>query len=313
VLGGVDINKYSPSYIKLYESGELDRRAQILKERLKSCIVCPHHCKVNRLENQRGFCRAGADMVIDGHGPHFGEEDVLVGKHGSGTIFFSYCTMQCVFCQNCEISQYGEGYEVSPGELSGIMLSLQDKGCHNINLVSPTHYTPQIVEAIKLAAKGGLKVPIVYNAGGYEEQGTLELLDGIVDIYMPDIKFGDNDKARKYTKSEKYFDVAKAAVKEMYRQVGDLKTDSRGIAYRGLLIRHLVMPGNLADTDIIIKFISEEISKDTVVNIMAQYYPSHKSYAFSELSRRITGEEYNEAVNYAKKAGLRRIITKRSE
>lgn len=299
---------YTPGYSKLSQTGELDERVKALKERLESCIVCPHHCKVDRPNNERGFCRAGADMVIDGYGPHFGEEDVLVGTSGSGTIFFSYCTLQCVFCQNCEISQYGEGYEVSPSELAKIMLSLQKKGCHNINLVSPSHYVPQIAESISIAAKEGLTLPIVYNTGGYDELDTLKLLEGVIDIYMPDIKFGNNEKAKKYTHSAKYFDIVKAAVKEMYRQVGNLKVDDRKIAYKGLLIRHLVMPENLSDTDKVLEFISEDLSKDSVVNIMSQYYPAHKSYTFPELSRRISKKEYNEAVGYAEKLGLTNII-----
>lgn len=244
--------KYNtPEYVRLYETGELDARVQLLYERLKSCIVCPHHCKVDRPGNERGFCRAGARMVIDRYGPHYGEEDVLVGTGGSGTIFFSYCTLQCVFCQNCEISHFGEGYEVSPSELSSIMLSLQKKGCHNINFVSPSHYVPQIVEAISLAAKNGLTLPLVYNTGGYDEVDTLKLLDGIMDIYMPD---------------------------------------------------------NVSGTDKVLEFIAEEISKDTFVNIISQYYPAHKSFAFPELSRRISRKEYNDAVGYAEKLGLVNIM-----
>jgi len=300
---------YTPEYIKLYKIGELDKRIEILKERLKSCVICPHHCRVDRPNNERGFCRAGADMVIDGYGSHFGEENVLVGRNGSGTIFFSYCTLQCVFCQNCEISQHGEGYEVTPSKLAQIMMSLQSKGCHNINFVSPTHYIPQIVEAVSIAAKDGLILPLVYNTGGYEEIDTLKLLEGIIDIYMPDIKFGDNIKAKKYTKSDKYFDIVKTAIKEMHRQVGNLVTDDRSIAFRGLLVRHLVMPENIADTDKILEYIAEEISKDTFINIMSQYYPAHKSYTFPELSRRINRNEYNEAVKYAERLGLTNIIT----
>jgi putative pyruvate formate lyase activating enzyme len=302
------MKKYVPGYAKLFQAGELDNRIKILNKRLKNCIVCPHHCKVDRPNNKRGFCRAGANMVIDGYGPHYGEESVLVGKGGSGTIFFSYCTLQCVFCQNCEISHYGEGYEITPSELAEIMLSLQNKGCHNINLVSPSHFVPQIAEAVSLAAKGGLMLPLVYNTGGYDEVDTLKLLEGIIDIYMPDIKFGDNAKAKKYTKSAKYFDVAKSAVKEMHRQVGNLKTNEEGIAYKGLLVRHLVMPENIADTDKVLEFIANEVSKDTFINIMSQYYPAHKSYTFPELSRRISRNEYNEAVKYAKELGMTNFI-----
>ncbi len=302
------MKKYTPGYVKLLQTGDLNSRIGLLKEKLKSCTVCPHHCKVNRLNNERGFCRAGYNTVIDGYGPHYGEESVLVGKSGSGTIFFSYCNLQCVFCQNCEISHYGEGYEVTPTELARIMLSLQSMGCHNINLVSPSHFVPQIVEAVSIAAKEGLTLPLVYNTGGYDEVDTLRLLEGIIDIYMPDIKFGDNTKARKYTKSSGYFDVAKSAVKEMHRQVGCLKTDEENIAYKGLLVRHLVMPENLADTDKIMEFIANEISRDTFINIMSQYYPACKSYEFPELSRRITVSEYNKAIGHAKRSGLKNIM-----
>lgn len=301
------MNSHTPKYIELLQSGELDKRIARLKEKLLDCAVCPHHCRVNRLQNEKGFCRAGKHMVINGYGPHYGEEDVLVGRHGSGTVFFSHCTLQCVFCQNYEISQLGSGYEVTPLQLSKIMLTLQKKGCHNINLVSPTHYVPQIVESISLAAENGLRIPIVYNTGGYDDIDTLRLLEGIIDIYMPDIKFADNTKARKYTKSAEYFDVVKAAVKEMHRQVGNLKLDD-AIATRGLLIRHLVMPGNLSDTDKVLKFIAEELSKDCVVNIMPQYWPTHKAFNYPELSRRITRQEYADAIRYAKESGLANII-----
>lgn len=303
------MQSYTPGYIKLSQTGELDKRAGMLKERLKCCVVCPHHCYVDRPNNERGFCRAGADIVIDSFGPHFGEEDILVGTRGSGTIFFSYCTLQCVFCQNCEISHYGEGHEIAPSELSRIMLSLQKKGCHNINLVSPSHFVPQIVESISIAAREGLRLPIVYNTGGYDEIDTLKMLEGVIDIYMPDIKFGDNVKAKKYTRSAKYFDIVKNAVKEMYRQVGDLKPDARGIACKGLLIRHLVMPENLSDTDKILEFVANELSVDTFINIMSQYYPAYKAYSFEELSRRITRKEYHEALGYAKSLGLSNIIS----
>lgn len=299
---------YTPGYIKLSKSGQLKDYVIILKKRLKSCIICPHYCKVDRTNNERGFCRAGKDMVIDGYGAHYGEEDVLVGKRGSGTIFFSYCTLQCVFCQNCEISQHGSGYEVSSMELAQIMLSLQKKGCHNINLVSPSHYVPQIVESIYLAAKDGLSLPIIYNTGGYDDINTLKLLDGIIDIYMLDIKFGDNIKAKKYVRSAKYYDIVKVAIKEMYRQVGNLKSDDRGIAYKGLLIRHLVMPKNISDTDKVLRFIAQDISKEAFVNIMSQYHPAHKSYTYPELSKRITEKEYKEALVYANKLGLTNII-----
>ncbi len=297
-----------PGYLRLAGSGELEQRAALLREKLKSCAICPHHCRVNRLANERGFCRAGARAVISSYGPHFGEEAPLVGQGGSGTIFFSYCTLQCVFCQNCEISHYGMGDEASPAEIARIMLSLQKRGCHNINLVSPTHYIPQIVHGLCLAVKEGLVVPLVYNTGGYDDLDTLKLLEGIVDIYMPDLKFGDNEKARKYTKAVNYFDLAAAAVKEMQRQVGTLKLDERPIAYRGLLIRHLVLPHNLADTDRVLEFIAAELPRETAVNIMAQYYPAHRAHEYPELAARISGKEYADAIRCAKKLGLRNLL-----
>ena len=297
-----------PGYLRLVESGELERRVTLLKEKQKSCVLCPHHCRVNRFANERGFCRAGAQAVVSSYGPHFGEEAPLVGHGGSGTIFFSHCTLQCVFCQNCEISHYGIGDEVSPSELAWIMLSLQKKGCHNINLVSPTHYIPQIVHGLSLAVKEGLTLPLVYNTGGYDDLDTLKLLAGIVDIYMPDLKFGDNERAKKYTKAANYFDLATVAVKEMHRQVGCLKLDERQIAYRGLLIRHLVMPGNLAATDRVLRFIAEELPKETAVNIMAQYYPAYQAGHFPELATRITKKEYYDALRYAEELGLSNLL-----
>jgi len=297
-----------PGYLGLAESGELERRIVLLEEKLKSCTICPHHCRVNRLENERGFCRGGALAAVSSFGPHFGEEAPLVGRGGSGTIFFSHCNLQCVFCQNCEISHYGLGSEVSPSELAQMMLSLQKRGCHNINLVSPTHYVPQIVRALSLALEEGLTLPLVYNTGGYDDLDTLKLLEGIVDIYMPDLKFGDNEKAKKYTRAANYFDRAAAAVKEMQRQVGCLKLDERKIAYRGLLIRHLVMPNNLADTDRVLEFIAAALPKETAVNIMAQYYPAHQAHQFPELAARITHQEYAGAVRYAKKLGLANLL-----
>ncbi|MCX7749472.1 MAG: radical SAM protein [Clostridia bacterium] len=300
---------YIPGYVKLCKSGEFKNRVEKLKEQLGCCVLCPHQCRANRVQAKKGFCRAGESMVIDGYGPHFGEEKVLVGTGGSGTVFFSYCTLKCVFCQNYTISHQAEGRAIEAKELSHIMLSLQAQGCHNINLVSPTHFIPQIVESILLAAEEGLVLPIVYNTGGYEDIHTLKMLDGIIDIYMPDIKFGENETARKYIKSDNYFDAVKIAVKEMYKQVGDLKTDDRGIAYRGLLIRHLVMPNQLAGSREVFRFLREEISKDTLTNIMAQYYPAHESSLFPELARKISREEYRTAVQEAKAAGLKRLMT----
>ncbi|MEW5899788.1 MAG: radical SAM protein [Bacillota bacterium] len=286
---------------------ELRQRAEKAVAMLGDCMVCAQECHVNRLAGERGFCRGGRLAAVSSWGPHFGEESVLVGRRGSGTIFFANCNLACRFCQNCDISQYGEGEEVSAGELAKVMLEVQEMGCHNVNLVSPSHYVPQILEALVTAAENGLKIPLVYNTGGYDALGTLALLDGVVDIYMPDIKYGDDGMGAKYSRAPRYFTVAKAAVKEMHRQVGDLQINEKGVATRGLLIRHLVMPGNLARTEAVMKFIAEEISPDTFVNIMDQYYPAHEARKYPELSRRITREEYREAVRIARAAGLRRI------
>lgn len=300
-----------PTYLKLLTSGELEKRVRVLKAMLADCVICPHQCKVNRLEGEKGYCRTLDKVIISGASPHFGEEDELVGKHGSGTIFFSHCNLKCVFCQNYEISYCGQGEEVDSGQLAEIMLSLQKKGCHNINFVSPSHVVSQIVEAIFIAAKKGLNIPIVYNSGGYDLTDTLKLLDGIIDIYMPDIKFSNDETAQKYLGVKEYSKIAKTAVQEMHRQVGDLKTDERNIAYKGLLIRHLVLPQNLAGTKEIMQFIAEKVSVETYINIMAQYYPAHQAYKLKELSRRISIDEYKNAVNSAKLAGLKKIRSSR--
>lgn len=294
----------TPSYLNLLETDKFSNRVKSLKQMLENCVLCPHQCEVNRLKGERGYCKTLDKAVVSGVQPHFGEEDELVGIYGSGTIFFSYCNMKCAFCQNYEISYCGEGEEADANKLAEMMLYLQKKGCHNINLVSPSHIVPQIVEAIFIAAQKGLNIPIVYNSNGYDLTDTLRFLDNIVDIYMPDIKFSDDAIAQKYLGVKNYYTIAKAAVKEMHRQVGNLKTDNRNIAYKGLLIRHLVMPENLAGTEKIMKFIANELSKDTYVNIMAQYYPTHKAFDYEEISRRITRQEYEKAVNYALSAGL---------
>ncbi|MFZ5650541.1 MAG: radical SAM protein [Bacillota bacterium] len=275
---------------------------------LEECSLCPRRCGANRMENRPGLCRSGRKAVISSYGPHFGEESVLVGRHGSGTIFFTNCNLGCVFCQNYDISHDGEGREVSPEKLGKIMIELQNSGCHNINLVSPTHYVPQMLEALTAAVEEGLKVPLVYNTGGYDPVELLEILDGVVDIYMPDIKFGDDTSGEKYLGVKDYFTTARQAVKEMHRQVGDLAVDTRGIAYRGLLVRHLVLPNNLAASDKVIGFLAEEISKNTFINIMDQYYPAHRAFRYEELSRRITPAEYKEVLSIAKKYGLVNLL-----
>lgn len=296
-----------PSYIDLYRNGELENRAKRALELLKRCVVCPRGCRVNRLDNEIGECRVGRFAVVSSFGPHFGEEPPLVGKYGSGTVFFSGCNLHCVFCQNYEISQLMEGKEVHPLTLAEIFLEVQRMGCHNLNLVSPTHVVPQILEALLIAIPKGLRLPIVYNSGGYDSLLILKLLEGIVDIYMPDMKYSDSSKGKKYSDVESYFEVSKRVLKEMHRQVGDLVIE-KGIAKRGVLIRHLVLPNRIAGSFETLNFIASEISLNSYINIMDQYRPCYKAYSYSELSRRITREEYDEVVEYAKRLGFKRGI-----
>jgi len=284
---------------------ELRRRAALAIEMLEDCNVCAQDCHVNRLEGELGFCRAPGNAVISTYGPHHGEEDVLSGTRGSGTVFFAHCNLSCVFCQNCDISQHDEGREVEAQELGEIMLKLQARGCHNINLVSPSHFVPQILAALVTAVEGGLDIPIVYNTGGYDALHTLRLLDGVIDIYMPDIKFGSNEMGKKYAKAPQYYDIVKAAVKEMHRQVGDLQVNEEGLATRGLLVRHLVLPGDISGSGAVMQFLAGEISPSTCVNVMEQYYPAHKAFKYPELNRRITPREFDRALEKAEKAGLK--------
>jgi putative pyruvate formate lyase activating enzyme len=245
--------------------------------------------------------------VVSSYGPHFGEEAPLVGGHGSGTIFFAYCNLKCTFCQNYTISHLGEGTEVTRDELAGMMLSLQAQGCHNINLVSPTHVVPHILAALEIAARKGLSVPLVYNTGGYDSLETLRLLDGIVDIYMPDMKYADARIAEQLSGIKDYPRANQAAVREMYRQVGNLQIDEQGVAERGLLVRHLVLPNRLAGTEEVIRFLAQEVSRDTYLNIMAQYHPCYKAFDLPQLSRRITDKEFSEAIEWAHRYGLNRL------
>ncbi|MBT9137985.1 MAG: hypothetical protein DDT31_00529 [Syntrophomonadaceae bacterium] len=292
------------NYRELYRSGELDKRIEKFYKILESCSLCPRKCRVNRLNDENGYCRTGKLPVVSSFGPHFGEEPPLVGHFGSGTIFFTNCNLSCQFCQNCEISQLGVGREISIEELADKMLTLQKNKCHNINFVTPTHLISQIISALRIAVARGLTLPLVYNCGGYESVETLYLLDGIIDIYMPDAKYGVEKEGRKYSNAPDYPQIMKEALKEMYRQVGNLKVDENGIAQRGLLIRHLILPHNLAGTADVIRFIAEDISKDTYVNIMDQYHPCYKAFNFSLLSRRTTREEYVAALDIATSLGL---------
>ncbi|MGB9721100.1 MAG: radical SAM protein [bacterium] len=262
---------------------------------LGSCRLCPRQCKVNRLQGEHGNCKAGLKPKVSSYHQHFGEEYCLVGSSGSGTIFFTHCNLHCVYCQNYDISQLGLGREVSVEGLAQMMIELQKLGCHNINLVTPTPWVPQIVEALFVAQADGLHLPVVYNCGGYESVEILNMLEGIIDIYMPDIKYGDNSKAEKYSKVSDYWDIVRKAIKEMYRQVGDLIIEN-GIAKKGLLIRHLVLPNNLADSNKCLEFIANEISRNSFVNIMDQYHPVYKANEYLELNRRITPKEYRQVV-----------------
>jgi putative pyruvate formate lyase activating enzyme len=269
--------------------------------------LCPRHCGVNRLDGESGKCHITRQAVISSYGPHFGEESPLVGRHGSGTIFFTYCNLRCVFCQNYTISQLGEGWAVDKEEMAKMMLSLQTKGCHNINLVSPTHVVPYILEALELAVGMGLYLPLVYNSGGYDSVQTLELLDGIIDIYMPDMKYSNDKIAEQLSGIKDYPKINKAAIKEMHRQVGDLQLDEQGIAQRGLLVRHLVLPNRLAGTEEIVAFLAQEVSTNTYLNIMAQYHPCHKAFDIPQLSRPVSKQEFNEAIDLAHRQGLNRL------
>ncbi len=297
---------FKPSYLKLSRD-ELWRKVSHAEAILKECTLCPRNCKVDRTRGKVGFCRTGDKPYVASWGPHFGEERPLVGRYGSGTIFFSYCNLGCIFCQNWTISHLGEGNEISHERLAQIMLDLQNIGCHNINLVTPTHQMPMILHSIAIASEKGLNLPIVYNCGGYESIEALKILDGVIDIYMPDFKYANPEMALKYSKAKDYPEKAKAAIKEMHRQVGDLIIDERGIALRGLLVRHLVLPDGIAGTEQVVKFIADEISKDTYINIMDQYYPCYKAFEYPPLDRRITTKEYANAINFAIKAGLKRI------
>ena len=297
---------FEPAYLALYRSGELRRRVAQAREHLHACDFCGHACGVDRFR-QVGQCRTGVQAVVSSFGPHFGEEAPLRGTGGSGTIFFAWCNLRCQYCQNYDISQLGQGQTVEAETLAGMMLSLQERGCHNINLVSPTHVTVPILEALLIAVESGLRLPLVWNTGGYDAMPALRLLDGIVDIYMPDMKYADSQIARRYSQVDNYPQVNQAAVREMHRQVGDLVMDRCGIAMRGLLVRHLVLPAGLAGSDKIAAFLATEISKDTYINVMDQYRPCYRAHQLPPLDRPITSEEYAQALSAARQAGLYRL------
>ena len=294
-----------PAYEKLEGEGKLVQRIQQAYSLFENCRLCPRKCGVNRTQGEKGFCRAPLKPVVYSHSPHFGEEMSLVGQHGSGTIFFSNCNLRCIFCQNWPISHEGRGKEIRDEDLADLMLDLQRMGCHNINLVTPTHVMPNILNATRIALKKGLHLPLVYNSSGYERLEMLKILDGIVDIYLPDMKYMDPDKSAKYSAgASDYPEITKKAVLEMHRQVGVLKLDHQGIALRGVIIRHLVMPNRVAGTEKFAKWVSEYLPKNTYVNIMAQYRVEYKAYEYPEIARGITVQEFIEAMDWAKKSGL---------
>lgn len=298
-----------PSYLKLTKN-EWRKRISKVWRLMNPCRVCPRECKVNRLDRadtKLGFCRTKDKAIIYSYHPHFGEELCLRGSGGSGTIFFSSCNLACVYCQNWEISQIRLGREVTTQQLAEMMISLQEQGCHNINFVTPTIYVPQILKALPLAIEKGLKIPLVYNTGGYDSVNTLKLLEEVVDIYMPDIKYSKDSLGLKYSHVRDYWKVVRLAVKEMYRQVGDLQISGDGLAQKGLLIRHLVLPENLAGTEDVMEFIANEISQASYVNIMDQYHPENKAHRYPEINRRSSREEFERAVAAARAVGLHRF------
>lgn len=296
-----------PAYMALLSDGRLDRRIARARHRLEACTLCPRQCTVNRLACKEGVCLTGEQAVVASYNAHFGEEAPLVGRHGSGTIFFSFCNLKCCFCQNYEISHDGEGIEATDAQLAAVMLQLQEKGCHNINLVTPSHVVPAILEGVKIAAENGLRLPLVYNSSGYDSVDTLKLLDGVVDIYMPDVKFAARNIADQTCGAPDYWDVAQAALKEMHAQVGDLEIDAHGIARRGLLVRHLVLPHGLADTRTVMAFISRHISTRTYVNVMSQYRPCGRAHTIRGLESPLTPQDYAAAVEDAHAEGIYRL------
>jgi putative pyruvate formate lyase activating enzyme len=294
-----------PGYLKLHRSGELRRRGEELWQLMKSCSLCPRGCGAARLDGQEGFCKGTSQLVVASYHPHFGEERPLVGQGGSGTVFFSNCSLRCVFCINWQISQGGEGQPRSLEDLADMMLHLQGMGCHNINIVTPTHYSPHIVLGLDIAAARGLRLPLVYNTCGWERLEILRMLDGIVDIYLPDFKYADGAMASKYSsEADTYPEITKAALLEMHRQVGVAKPAADGLMYRGLMIRHLVMPNRVSGAREVIDWIAENLPKDTYVNIMSQYRPMYKAFDYPEIARGVTRTEYIEVVEYARRVGL---------
>jgi putative pyruvate formate lyase activating enzyme len=298
---------FEPAYLHTFDNGDLRAKIKKARQLLNPCALCPRKCRVDRLSGETGVCQTAAHSWISSYNPHFGEESPLVGSHGSGTIFFTHCNLMCLFCQNFDISHQGHGQEASDEQLAAIMLALQQQGCHNINFVTPSHVVPQILAALEIAIQNGLNVPLVYNSGGYDRPATLRLLEGVFDIYMPDFKFWDRALAEKACQAGDYAQIACRALREMHRQVGDLVTDDAGIAQRGLIIRHLVLPGGVAGTRQIMRFIAREISTRSYVNIMAQYRPCGRAAEIKELNTFLSPEDYRRALQDAAEAGITRL------
>jgi putative pyruvate formate lyase activating enzyme len=298
---------FEPAFIQTFENGNLHARIKKARRLLKPCALCPRKCGVDRLGGETGFCRTAARAWVSSYNPHFGEESPLVGSHGSGTIFFTHCNLMCLFCQNFDISHQGHGQEVSDEQLAAIMLALQQQGCHNINFVTPSHVVPQILAALEIAIPHGLNVPLVYNSGGYDKPATLKLLEGVFDIYMPDFKFWDREIAENACQAGDYAEIACSALKEMHRQVGDLITDKAGIAQRGLIIRHLVLPDGVAGTREIMRFIARKISTRSYVNIMAQYRPCGRAAEIKGLNTFLSPADYQRALQDAAEEGITRL------
>lgn len=301
------MGKFKPACIQTVKDGLFFKKIQAAQAILTNCVLCPRKCNVNRIAEDKGICKTGQYAVVSSIHAHFGEEAPLVGTHGSGTIFFTHCNLMCNFCQNYDISHEGWGREVSDDELASMMLTLQDQGCHNINFVTPSHVVPQILSALELAINKGLTIPLVYNSGGYDDVKTLQLLDGVIDIYMPDFKFWDNQIADTTCSAANYPEIARNALAEMHRQVGDLVIDGSGVAQKGLLVRHLVLPDNLAGTRSIMKFIHNMISPNTYVNIMSQYRPCGQARETPGLSKPLSAKEYRHALQMAKEEGITRL------
>lgn len=294
----------NPSYLKLYNSGELEKRIEDAYRILESCHLCPRKCGINRLKNELGACRTGKNAIVSSYFLHHGEEPPISGTNGSGTIFFTYCCLNCVYCQNYKLSQEGEGREAKNEEIASFMLKLQHQGAHNINLVAPTHIIPQILKSLFIAIKKGFKTPLVYNTGGYELLSSLELLDGVIDIYLPDMRYADNQFGQKYSNAKDYPAHNQAAIKEMQRQVGDAQINSSGIIEKGLIIRHLVLPNSISGTEAILSFIKNEVSTQAHISLMSQYFPCYKTGKYPELNRKISHEEYQKAIDAMTELGL---------